>query len=511
MVLHWSEEYTARWATELVRMLIFAICVDSILFGMTVRLAVTYARTFTRDPILYRVLVSLSAICAYLFNFISMAVIDVSGEKGLQTDTYITGRTFTAAAMCVSEAFFIVRIFGVTRNIFTRAISIILWLSSTGVLVWWSVERTRNQRLRPTIGERLGWAGIATECCLFITSSFIASVLLYKLPRVRPPEEAPKNRRQKFLYWSTVFIESSGLLAFDHLISTVTRFLSLRYPGATITTNAFYYFFPSLAVFSVAFAINQRPPPPLPPPTQTGSCSGKHGGGTSFNPPAMGGGEEFDEQPALREYQLQQQQRSLGLGAGSVAGEMARSSSTAPPAFGLSSLGGGSIIYDPDDPQTWRGDAQRFYPSIVRFDEDVELGAGGGGAGGEDFPLTRMASRPGTVKSSATSERSWRTNGGRPGFGAAGGASHDGAGGGGRSFVSFGAGTGLGSVGRVEYDEELVDLEPTVLSLDLGALEAAAPSSWGPRARLKEEEEDALKDPDTPTTGSTSSTPDPSV
>ncbi|GAA5825671.1 hypothetical protein JCM11251_000331 [Rhodosporidiobolus azoricus] len=501
---------------------------------MSARLAVTYRRTFTRDPVYYRILVALclalsaghtAAICAYLFNFISMDVIDISGDRALQTNTYITGRTFTAASMCVAEAFFIVRLFTVTRSILVRWSAIVFWLGSTGVMIWWSVERTKNQRLYPVVRSKLGIAGLLTECLLLLTSALVAFVIMRQLPRVRPPEELPKTRRQKFLYYATLFIESSGLLTFDHLISTVSRFFALGFPTATIITNYFYYLFPSISVFSVAFAINQRPPPPLPPPGSTGLSASKMGGTTSFNPPAVGGGEDFESLQLHELQQQQQQQHRSFLAATARAGgtEMLATASAATCGLGCSAAAGGTIIYDPDDPQTWRGDAQRVFPAAdVQFDE-FELasltggaaGGAGGVGGGDEFPLTRMPSRPGTVSgksllSSAPSIKSSRgTHAGRPGFGSAGGDSRDGFAG--RSFI--GSATVSAGGGRAEYDEELVDMDATVVSLDLGALATVreASSSWGPATRVKEEEEERLEDFTTPTTGSPSSTSDPDV
>lgn len=284
----------------------------------------------------------------------------------------------------------------------------------------------------------------------------------------------------KVYHQISLFVECSGLLALDHTIGAVAHICSIVSTSATLTTTFFFFLFPAISVFSVIYSLNQRPPPPLPPSALL-SGSKTHPFSAPFMSPAQaddprksfnGGGASIPEIPS------EMMSISSGWGGGGIGGP-----------FG--SAVGAAIIYDPDDPQTWRGDAQRQFPSI-RFNDDdgpqllalapvssrtgtiggrsIASSAGGGGGGG----LGRAASFRSLVRGGGTQSRpSLSRNGSgndviprRP------------------SFVS----SYRGGVGApvAEYDEELIDAEPTVLSLDMTALQdVKAPSSaWGPPKKV---------------------------
>lgn len=89
--------------------------------GATLRLTVSYARLFKRDRKLYRWLVSICAILASahtatlsadIFNLITPSGRH-AGSAREQTRIYIAGLTIIAATMCVSQGFFVARLWTV--------------------------------------------------------------------------------------------------------------------------------------------------------------------------------------------------------------------------------------------------------------------------------------------------------------------------------------------------------------------------------------------------------------
>ncbi|GAA5875541.1 hypothetical protein JCM8547_007577 [Rhodosporidiobolus lusitaniae] len=475
----------------LARILVFALAATGILFGLTLRLSVTYGRLFQRDRRVFRILVSICAVlaaghvaitAANLFNLVTPAGSFGAGSEREQTRIFVTNEVFTAAIMVVSQVFFVVRLWLVTFNWFMRIGSVFLWISATTLLIYWTVGESLDYGLGGKVHGTLGTVGIVTRAMITLCAAFVAVSLLYILPRVRPHEEpeGPSTRASRLYQKAILFVECSGLLAFHHLGGFIAHVCALYYLNATLTGTWFWFVFPQVAVFSVVFAVNQRPPPPLPPSSRFGTTSKANGTGVFHTAP-------LDEN------------RSFAADAsnpGGGADVMVTSSFIG----GAGGAGGGTVIFDPDDPQTWRGDAQRMYPSI-RFGDSI----GAEEEGQSSLVLGTVPSRPGMSARSM----SQRSIGGRSvnslvrsggvGIGLT-SRSTDGRGGGGvPSFLSFG-----GSAGKVEYDEELVDQEPTVMTLNLDALRDVKPTTaaWGP-AEEKKGDDAPLDAPDSPSSGST--------
>ncbi|GAA5970875.1 hypothetical protein JCM11641_004490 [Rhodosporidiobolus odoratus] len=449
---------------------------------MTLRLCVSYARIYTRDTLLYRVLVALCAlvaagqsasVCASVFQFISFDPTKPAESFDKHRSIILAIETCTVATTVISQAFFVARLFSLTRDCRIRVPSLLLWLASTAVLLVWAVWQTQKTTPMPTIrADRLGKVAIICSWLLFVAAAFVSVSSMYLLPRARPLEDGEQlshtlpSRLFRLLCFSC---ETSFLLALLLLFNAICRCLALHFPSATLVAAFSFYLYPPLSAFSVLFALNQRPPPPLPPSLGSGlscfSCS-KAMGWTS----GRGSSNPVDSKSGRPDM------ATTGAAVG-TGGKAEISSATG--------RGSGEITYDPDDPQTWRGDAQRLYPSI-RFE-----------TGADDVaPFSQDGSIGGRSTFSARSVRARSPARGEAGGGSAprlGRRSTEETGV--VSLASFGV-----TSGQV-YDEGSVEDDPTVLSLDLNALRDVEARQWGPRGKREmvlqsDEPEEIYEDPD---------------
>ncbi|GAA6012871.1 hypothetical protein JCM10207_008361 [Rhodosporidiobolus poonsookiae] len=465
----YSLQELASWRANRVRMMLFVTCAAAVLFGMTLRMAVTYARRFISDSRLNRFLVVACAILATAHTssvsanlFISLTAVlepqhDLGGEL---IKVQICGRTWVVLMTIVAEGTFVARLWSTTRNLVVRGVSLVIWLAATALLVAWFATETGKFKLAPLIAGKVAAFGISAIWLFFILSAFLSINLMRNLQEVRPPEEEATTPFAKLFQRLCLFIETAGLLALDLFLAAVLYAASLASVSCHLAFLFFYFLFPSIAVFSVIFALNQRPPPPLPP-------SG------SFITTSKARNVVFER------------------------------SNSAPEEMAAVSIPGGAptgtIIFDPDDPQTWRGDAARLFPSL-RIDPEHSLSQVGSRTGTLGARSIRSASgipqapsmlslpsvaaagtRRGSKVSFSGVERARTIDEAERGVG------------------SFGGGSSFGRF--EEYDEEIVEMEPTVLSLNLDALRDVNAANWGPKEKAEREQQ-----PDSaPTTPSTSS------
>ncbi|GAA5928250.1 hypothetical protein JCM10213_005688 [Rhodosporidiobolus nylandii] len=363
---------------------------------MSLRLAVTYARIFTRDRPLYRFLVSFLAIVAgghaatttaCLFNYMTPLGIRELRRHDIQTKVITSLLSFTVATQVVSHAFFLARLWSFTRSGIIRWASASLTLISTGFLV----------------------------ACTRIGNIY------------------------RFL---CLLVETSSLTTLDYFVLALTRTLAIRYPNATLVATWTLFLFPGLSVFSVIFALNQRPPPPLSPSSGSGGCSLSKA--SRRREAGMGGERSLD---AVASHPAVVEMGESGVRSGIIEG---RASTPVDAAAGE----GGTIIYDPDNPHTWRGDAQYMFPTIrLEAAEAEDTPPRTAGERSNASGKSRMARAPSTRFGGATS-----------------------------------------SMGGAEYDEEAMAMDPTVVALNLDALNEveATTSTWGPRQRLQDEAQEGL-------------------
>ncbi|GAA6027456.1 hypothetical protein JCM8097_007871 [Rhodosporidiobolus ruineniae] len=504
---------------------------------MTLRLAVTYARLFIRDRSLYRMLVTLCALLAsgHTATFCADAFFLVTpvhqgpdlhpSRHSRQTALHIITQTFTVAVMVTSQVFFLARLWSVTRNLLIRIATTLLLLAATVMLIYWSVEEVQLKSITPVADGKFGYLGIAAGWLLTATAIFNTCCLYIILPKARPLENPPSTRLGKLVSNVSLFIESSGLIALDHLLSSIIRLFALHFPTATHLVTFFWFLFPSISILSVLHAVNQRCPPPLPPRTTVPNCSISKMTNGLINAVGLDSTEAAHLAPSSHLLQptpsldLSSSKRAFLPVASNPSGlaELAYPAASNASAFGVALATGagmgGTIIYDPDDPQTWRGDAQRMFPSI-RFDEpspgevgDEELALGpvgsrpgsaagsAGGAGGAGGGAAGGGRRP-SMRSLAPSTSNSTSLGGRPTFVRT------------RSTDTAGRRSLTPSYGRAgggvyEYDEEAIEAEPTVLSLNLDAFSTVKAPAWGPKETIEEDDHD-----EPASTPSTRSTPD---
>ncbi|BGP15828.1 hypothetical protein JCM10213v2_003817 [Rhodosporidiobolus nylandii] len=418
---------------------------------MSLRLAVTYARIFTRDRPLYRFLVSFLAIVAgghaatttaCLFNYMTPLGIRELRRHDIQTKVITSLLSFTVATQVVSHAFFLARLWSFTRSGIIRWASASLTLISTGFLVAWCVLRALEQQMHLTTAAISGTTGVVCGWLLVLSSTVVTGCSLYVLPRARPLEEEPHTRIGNIYRFLCLLVETSSLTTLDYFVLALTRTLAIRYPNATLVATWTLFLFPGLSVFSVIFALNQRPPPPLSPSSGSGGCSLSKA--SRRREAGMGGERSLD---AVASHPAVVEMGESGVRSGIIEG---RASTPVDAAAGE----GGTIIYDPDNPHTWRGDAQYMFPTIrLEAAEAEDTPPRTAGERSNASGKSRMARAPSTRFGGATS-----------------------------------------SMGGAEYDEEAMAMDPTVVALNLDALNEveATTSTWGPRQRLQDEAQEGL-------------------
>lgn len=270
------------------------------------------------------------------------------------------------------------------------------------------------------------------------------------------------------LAYCKISIESSSLLALIYLACSLTQALRNDSEAALLTSYWTFLVTPLVAIYSVMFSLVSRPPPPATPRSssfgsrskRSNSVFSRGGGGDVFSLQRLrcSGAKDFDDDlpapPAMLETNSQSRPTRgpvLPDGEATARGQL-----------------------QPDDPRTWRGDAGRLFPAL-QFDPAHSLASTSGGAG-------RSVSFRGTndfdtFSLSVPSVPPFRRESSTPMLGRS-------------PTASFFRRSHSASIVHEPgvYDEALVDQEPTVAKLDLGALSVCDSLVWGPRRRGDEEE-----------------------
>ena len=298
-------------------------------------------------------------------------------------------------------------------------------------------------------------------------------------------EPSCRSVRTRAVAYSKIWVESSGLLAVAYLASSLTQALKDGSDVARFTSIWTFLILPFVAIFSVMFSLVSRPSPPSVTPRSStlGSRSRTKRSNSAFSRSRTGelfslqrmrcsGANDFDDNdlddlppaPAMLET----------------------NSVSRPVRVLLDSAARAAGGIQPDDPRTWRGDAGRLFPAL-QFDPEHSLSAGrstdgtrsasfqGTGGDFDTFSLPQVAafrresSTPILGRSPTASSIQHASSSQQP-----------------QQQVASSASTVQEAV---EYDEALVDLHPTVASLNLDAFEACNPLVWGPRRRAQDEEQ----------------------
>lgn len=263
--------------------------------------------------------------------------------------------------------------------------------------------------------------------------------------------------------FTCLYIESSGLVDIVFLAVGIAQ--ALRNVSEAARLVGFFAFLssPLVSAYSVMFALTQRPPSPVTPrPSKSSSSGEKHFGGSDL-------------------HSLQRFRSTLGCTSRSIAD--AAAVAPTPPEIIRSaheSVVPESTPYialDPDDPQTWRGDAVRLFPSL-RFDPAHSLSAAVSRPE-TAHNLREPASGTRFVRSASLDARSldWSRRGSLvPMLGSVGRAS------------SMGQVPTRETAGREpQYNEAVIDRDETVAALNLDAFNVCEAHPWGPRASKDEE------------------------
>ncbi|GAA5939430.1 hypothetical protein JCM3775_001709 [Rhodotorula graminis] len=477
-----------------VRMLLVLVPASSIIFGMALRLAVTYASRYFRDRWVYRVVVpvlsvlatgSIAAQVALVFQTVTV-IVERSSTHLDRSPITVLAQVCATAMSIIARGFFISRMYELNKSPFILSTAIFLWLAATAFLLAWEVDYS-NPKL--VIGSPITWANIGSWS-LFVGSAFVSAVLFRELRSLLGRSLHTLSVRDRAAAYAKIWVESSGLLAVAYLASSLTQAIKDGSAVARLTSIWTFLIVPLVAIFSVMFSLVSRPSPPSVTPRSStmGSRSRTKRSNSALSRSRNGGG-------GADLFSLQRMRCS---GARDVDDDdhlppvpaMLETNSVSRPVRG----GGGAVLPDaaaraagpvqPDDPRTWRGDAGRLFPAL-QFDPAHSLSTAGRSStlsasfqGTTDFDtfslpqvaaLRRESSTPILGRSPTTSSIQHASSTQQQ---------HD------------GAGSAPTLHEAAEYDEALVDLHPTVASLDLDAFETCNPLVWGPRRRAADEEQE---------------------
>ncbi|GAA5908217.1 hypothetical protein JCM8208_000348 [Rhodotorula glutinis] len=475
-----DEETVLQFGLEqlgFVRMLLVLVPASSIIFGMALRLAVTFASRYFRDRWVYRLVVpvlsilatgSIAAQVALVFQTVTV-IVDRSGTHLDRSPITVLAQVCATAMSIIARGFFISRMYELNTNPIILSTAIFLWLAATAFLLAWEVDYS-NPGL--VLGSPMTWANMGSWS-LFVCSAFVSAVLFRELRRLLGPSLHTLSVRNRAFAYSKIWVESSGLLAVAYLASSLTQALKDGSAVARLTSIWTFLILPLVAIFSVMFSLVSRPSPPVTPRSSTlGSRSRTKRSNSAFSRSRNGGagaGELFSLH------------RMRCSGAHDVGDDddlppmpaMLETNSVSRPVRVLpdaAARAAGAV--QPDDPRTWRGDAGRLFPAL-QFDPEHSLSAGGRssslsasfqGTGGDfdtfSLPqvaaLRRESSTPILGRSPTASSIQHASSAQQQ-------PQHN------------GTGSAPTLHEAVEYDEALVDLHPTVASLNLDAFEACNP------------------------------------
>ncbi|BGP47887.1 hypothetical protein JCM10450v2_003752 [Rhodotorula kratochvilovae] len=295
-----------RTQLQYVRALLVLVPVSSLIFGMALRLAVTYASRFCRDRWLYRVTVpfmfllgagSIATQIAALFQVVT-AIVRRESPRALDRNPIdITGQVCATLMGILAQGFFVSRMWDLNKRFYEYA-----W----GIIGSWT---------------------------LFACSAPI---------------------RPRLLAYSKLFMESSGLLVFLFLTCGITQAVDQTSAVAGLAAFFVFLLFPLVAILSVLFSLVQRPPPPVTPRSTSTASAGKRtlsgfarSDVFSLSRLRCSGSKDVDDFPV-------------------VARDMAHPPLRAPRDALLPECSASLIRseFDADDPQTWRGDAAHLFPEL---------------------------------------------------------------------------------------------------------------------------------------------------
>ncbi|GJN89136.1 hypothetical protein Rhopal_002110-T1 [Rhodotorula paludigena] len=351
-----------RSRLPLVRVLLCAVPWSALLFGMSLRLCVTYARKYRRDRWPSRLLVPLLAVLATgsvatqvaaLFQVLTAAVkgggYAAVGRPGIDA----TGQACATINLIVAQLFFITRLWPFAKSWLIRVPVLLLWVASSVLSLVWDIRVTSITLGNPLIdGSDRAW-GLSSSWIVVASSGLVTSLLWHHLRQMRHAQIASRHGLKRVGMYICLYIEASGLVDIVFLAVGIAQ--ALRNVSEAARLVGFFAFLssPLVSTYSVMFALTQRPPSPVTPRPDKSSSSGeKHFGGSDL-------------------HSLQRFRSTLGCTSRSNAD--AAGVEPTPPEFTRSpheSVVPESTPYitlDPDDPQTWRGDAVRLFPSL-RFD-----------------------------------------------------------------------------------------------------------------------------------------------
>ncbi|GAA5850237.1 hypothetical protein JCM9279_003573 [Rhodotorula babjevae] len=483
-----------------VQMLLVLVPASSIIFGMALRLAVTYASRYFRDRWVYRVVVpvlsvlatgSIAAQVALVFQTVTV-IVDRSGTHLDRSPITVLAQVCATAMSIIARGFFIARMYELNKNPIILSTAIFLWLAATAFLLAWEVDYS-NPGL--VLGSPMAWAN-AGSWSLFVCSAFVSAVLCRELRRLLRPSLSTMSVRNRIFAYSKIWVESSGLLAVAYLASSLTQALKDGSDVARFTSIWTFLILPLVAIFSVMFSLVSRPSPPVTPRTSTlgsRSRSRTKRSNSAFSRSRSGAAELFSLQRmwCSGAHDLDDDD---DLNDRPPAPVMLETNSVSRPVRivpDAAARAAGPV--QPDDPRTWRGDAGRLFPAL-QFDPEHSLSLSAGRSGtfsasyqgtGGDFdtlslpqvaavrresstPILGRSPTASSIQHASSSQQQQQLASSAPTM-------HEAA----------------------EYDEALVDLHPTVASLNLDAFEACNPLVWGPRRRAEDEEQGVRPPPST--------------